>query len=94
MTERQVIVTWYTPEEKMPPEDLFVVVTFSGRANDVMVGLFQKSVVANTAGCVGSVLNRSTPLPSISYWRLVPQFVQAKAVLAAPISRAASRSFL
>ena len=31
MTERQVIVTWYTPEEKMPPEDLFVVVTFSGR---------------------------------------------------------------
>lgn len=28
--ERQVIVTWYTPEEKLPPDDECVVVTFSG----------------------------------------------------------------
>ena len=28
--ERQVIVTWYTPDEKMPPEGDFVVVPFSG----------------------------------------------------------------
>ena len=28
--ERQVIVTWYTPEEKLPPDDGDVVVTFSG----------------------------------------------------------------
>lgn len=31
MTEKQVIVTWYTPKEKMPPENEIVVVTFSGR---------------------------------------------------------------
>ena len=31
MKERQVIVTWFTPEEKMPDEDLFYVVTFSGK---------------------------------------------------------------
>lgn len=30
MVERQVIVTWYTPEEKLPEEDVFVVVTLSG----------------------------------------------------------------
>lgn len=29
--ERQVIVTWYTPDEKLPPEDLEMVVIFSGR---------------------------------------------------------------
>ena len=29
--ERQVITTWYTPEEKMPPDDIIVVVTFSGK---------------------------------------------------------------
>lgn len=32
--ERQVIVTWYTPEEKLPPEDVYAVITFSGRRND------------------------------------------------------------
>lgn len=31
--ERQVIVTWYKPEEKLPPEDEYVVITFSGRRN-------------------------------------------------------------
>lgn len=31
MTERQVIVTWFTPEEKLPPEDWFCVVTYSGK---------------------------------------------------------------
>ena len=30
IAERQVFVTWYTPEEKMPKEDEFVVVTISG----------------------------------------------------------------
>ena len=30
MKERQVIVTWYTPEEKLPSEDEIVVVTASG----------------------------------------------------------------
>ena len=29
MIERQVIVTWYTPEEKLPPEDWYCVVSFS-----------------------------------------------------------------
>ena len=30
ITERQVIVTWYTPEEKLPPEYISVVVSISG----------------------------------------------------------------
>jgi hypothetical protein len=28
-----VIVTWYDPAEKLPPEDECVVITFSGRRN-------------------------------------------------------------
>lgn len=28
--ERQVIATWYTPQEKLPPEDNHVLVTVSG----------------------------------------------------------------
>lgn len=31
---RQDIVTWYTPEEKLPDEDVFVVVTFSGKVGN------------------------------------------------------------
>ena len=31
MIERQVIVTWYTPEEKLPADDNFMVVTISGK---------------------------------------------------------------
>ena len=31
MKERQVIVSWYTPEEKLPPEGMLVVVSFSGK---------------------------------------------------------------
>lgn len=31
--ERQVIVTWYDPAEKLPPEDEYVVITFTGRRN-------------------------------------------------------------
>lgn len=31
MIERQVITTWTTPEQELPPEDYLVVVTFSGR---------------------------------------------------------------
>lgn len=34
--ERQVIVTWYTPEEKLPPDDRDVVVTFSGSTKECM----------------------------------------------------------
>ena len=31
LIERQVIVTWYTPEEKLPPDDDLVIVTVSGK---------------------------------------------------------------
>ena len=31
VVEKQVIVTWYTPEEKLPPEHEWVVVSFSGK---------------------------------------------------------------
>lgn len=36
MIERQVIVTWYTPEEKMPPEGECVVVTVSGLDENII----------------------------------------------------------
>lgn len=32
MIERQVIVTWYTPAEKLPEEDISVVATVSGKS--------------------------------------------------------------
>ena len=35
MIERQVIVTWYTPEEKLPPEDEYVFCTISGKAKNI-----------------------------------------------------------
>lgn len=35
MIERQVIVTWYTPEEKLPLEDEYVFCTISGRAKNI-----------------------------------------------------------
>ena len=35
LTERQVIVTWYTPEEKLPEEGIFVVATVSGKGPNV-----------------------------------------------------------
>ena len=31
---RQAIVTWYTPKEKLPDEDVTVVVTFSGKVGN------------------------------------------------------------
>ena len=31
MIEKQVLTTWYTPEEKLPPEGILTVVTFSGK---------------------------------------------------------------
>lgn len=34
--ERQVIVTWYLPEKKLPPEDEEVVITFSGKVHNVI----------------------------------------------------------
>jgi hypothetical protein len=35
MTERQVIATWFTPEEKLPPEDWSCVVTYSGTDGNI-----------------------------------------------------------
>ena len=35
MIERQVFVTWYTPEEKLPEEGMAVVATVSGTAGCV-----------------------------------------------------------
>lgn len=35
LVERQVITTWHTPEEKLPPEGNFVVVTISGNTRNV-----------------------------------------------------------
>ena len=37
MIERQVIVTWYTPEEKLPPEDMGVIATVSGNVNGTLI---------------------------------------------------------
>lgn len=34
MIERQTIVTWYTPEEKMPKEGDITVVTISGKGGN------------------------------------------------------------
>lgn len=31
---RQDIVTWYTPDERMPEEDVAVIVTFSGKVGN------------------------------------------------------------
>lgn len=35
MIERQVIVTWHEPSEKLPPNDDFVAVTISGERPNV-----------------------------------------------------------
>ena len=35
MIEKQVLVTWYTPEEKLPPEGYMVLVTVSGTGRNV-----------------------------------------------------------
>jgi hypothetical protein len=35
MIERQVIVTWYTPEEKLPPVGQFVIATISGKGEHI-----------------------------------------------------------
>ena len=35
MIERQTIVTWYTPEEKMPNEGDITVVTISGKGKQI-----------------------------------------------------------
>lgn len=43
MSERQVIVTWYTPEEKLPPEDMGVVATVSGNVNGTTI--FERAVL-------------------------------------------------
>jgi len=34
MIERQVIVTWFTPEEKLPEEGMLVVLSVSGHIGD------------------------------------------------------------
>lgn len=33
-----MIVTWYDPAKKLPPEDVYVVITFSGRRNEQQIG--------------------------------------------------------
>ena len=35
MIERQVIVTWHTPEEKLPPVEQMVVASISGRRGNI-----------------------------------------------------------
>ena len=35
LIERQVIVTWHTPEEKLPPVGEIVVASISGRRGDI-----------------------------------------------------------
>lgn len=35
LIEKQVIVNWYTPDEKMPEDDCFVIVTVSGKFGNV-----------------------------------------------------------
>lgn len=35
MTERQVIVNWYRPDEKLPPEGEIVVATISGKTRNI-----------------------------------------------------------
>lgn len=34
LIQRQVIVTWIKPEEKLPPNDVTVIATISGRAGN------------------------------------------------------------
>lgn len=36
MIEKQCIVTWYTPEEKPAPEDVWLYITISGRAEHTL----------------------------------------------------------
>lgn len=43
MIERQVIVTWYTPEEKLPAEDEGVIATVSGDVNGTLI--FERAVL-------------------------------------------------
>lgn len=47
MIERQVIVTWYTPKEKLPPEDEMVICTINGKA----YGLIFENALVNLAYC-------------------------------------------
>lgn len=35
MIERQVIVTWHTPEERLPQDDVGVIATISGEAHNI-----------------------------------------------------------
>jgi len=35
MVERQTIVTWYKPEERLPKDDVFVVTCISGKFGNV-----------------------------------------------------------
>ena len=35
LIERQVFVTWYTPEEKLPERDTVVLATISGTGNNI-----------------------------------------------------------
>ena len=35
MIEKQVIVTWYSPQEKLPEEGVIVVATISGKSRNI-----------------------------------------------------------
>lgn len=35
MIEKQVITVWHTPDEKLPPDGLIVVVTIDGKSNGI-----------------------------------------------------------
>lgn len=35
MIEKMVIVNWYEPDEKLPEEGVFTIVTFSGKAGSI-----------------------------------------------------------
>ena len=42
MVHKQVIVEWYTPEEKKPPEDIEVICTINGRTDGT---IFENALV-------------------------------------------------
>lgn len=45
MIEKQVIVQWYTPEEKSPENDIAVVATISGKARKGLLTTFDHALV-------------------------------------------------
>ena len=58
MIERQVIVTWYRPEEKLPPDGQIVVATVSGKSRNItmdhalVTAAYYKSIGWDVEDCV------------------------------------------